>query len=197
LNLLYWGVGNPGPDLSGDVRKGDKRTLALPVVVKPACQGSSIGVHRIFSESDWNAALEDAFRYGSEMIVETFIEGRELTVGIIGQEALPVVEIVAPDGGYSYEVKYTKGKSKYLVPAPIDDKTVRECQKLALRVFKSLGCRGLARVDFRMTGKGELFVLELNSIPGFTETSLLPMAAAQSGLNFPALCDRIVQTIEL
>jgi D-alanine-D-alanine ligase len=178
------------------LRKGGKRTLPLPAVVKPASQGSSIGVHRVFVESEWDSSVNEAFSYGDELIVEEYIKGRELTVGVVGEDAMPVIEIAAPDDWYSYEAKYTKGQTKYFVPAPIDESTALMCQKLALQTFKALGCRGMGRVDIRMNDQGGLFVLELNNIPGFTETSLLPKAAAQSGLNFAALCDRIVCTIE-
>jgi D-alanine-D-alanine ligase len=178
------------------LRENGIRTLSLPVVVKPASQGSSIGVHRVFEEAQWEPAIRDALSYDKDVIVEAYIKGRELTVGIVGLDPMPVIEIAAPDDWYSYEAKYTKGQTRYLVPAPIDEKTALKCQELALRTFKALGCRGLARVDFRMSDEGELYVLELNNIPGFTETSLLPKAAAQSGLSFSALCDRIIKTIE-
>ena len=175
------------------LKKGKKPSLNLPVVVKPACQGSSIGVHRVTSGNGWNAALDDSFKYGTEVIVERYIEGRELTVGVVGDEALPVVEIVAPDEWYDYDAKYTKGACKYLVPAKIEAGTYAQCQEIALKTFRALGCRGLGRVDFRLSGDGRLYVLELNNIPGFTETSLLPKAAGQAGIGFPALCDRIMR----
>lgn len=187
------GISTPKYEVLG---KNGVRTLPLPVVVKPSSQGSSIGVHRVFEESEWSAAMGDALSYDKEVIVEAYIKGRELTVGIVGTDAMPVIEVVAPDDWYSYQAKYTKGETKYLVPAPIDAETAAKCQELALRTFKALGCRGLARVDIRMSGDGGLYVLELNNIPGFTETSLLPKAASQSGLSFSALCDRIIKTIE-
>ena len=173
---------------------GDSRTLDLPVVIKPACQGSSIGVHRVFSETEWTAALEDAFRYGDELLAETFIPGRELTVGIVEQTPLPVVEIVAPDGWYGYDAKYTKGETTYQVPADIDPDVASAAQAIALRVFEALACDGFGRVDFRLSDDGSLSVLELNTIPGFTETSLLPKAAVAAGMTFSQLCDRIMRT---
>lgn len=177
--------------------KGQKRSLKLPVVVKPACQGSSIGVHRVMKAADWDLALMDAFLYGSEIVVESYIKGRELTVGIVDGEALPVVEIVAPDDWYGFDAKYTRGASRYLVPAPLDEKTETLSRKIALKTFNVLGCRGLGRVDFRLSEEGRLYVLELNNIPGFTETSLLPKAAAQAGISFSSLCDRIMNTASL
>lgn len=179
------------------LRDGQSRGLPLPVVAKPACQGSSIGVHKVFHETEWEEAVRDGFTYGPELLVERYIEGRELTVGIVCDEALPVLEIVAPDCWYSFGAKYTSGACRYLVPAPLEEAQARTCRETALRVFRALGCRGLARVDFRMGADGEVYVLELNSIPGFTETSLLPKAAAAAGLAFPALCDRIMNVAEV
>ncbi len=176
------------------LREGDVRTLDLPVVVKPACQGSSIGVHCVFSEDEWDGALKDAFCYGEELLVEKFVAGRELTVGVVGRRALPVIEIVAADGWYGYEAKYTKGQTEYIVPAKIDDALAVEAQKIALKVFDALECSGFGRVDFILSDAGELDVLELNSIPGFTETSLLPKAAASAGIDFCELCDVIMQS---
>jgi D-alanine-D-alanine ligase len=171
--------------------------LALPVVVKPNAQGSSISVHRVAEPSEWDAALADALSCGDPVLVESFIEGAELTVGLVGDEVLPVIEIRAPEGNYSYHAKYTPGTTEYLVPAPISEEQTRACQSLALATHRALGCEGMSRVDFRMTSDGDLYVLELNSIPGFTETSLLPKAAAAAGIDFPALCRRIIETASI
>ncbi len=178
------------------LKKGDERNLSLPVVVKPSSQGSSIGVHRVMTEQEWPEAIADARLYGSETVVETYIGGRELTVGILGDVALPLVEIQAPESWYDYRAKYSKGTSKYVVPAQVDDKIKFKCQSLAIRTFYALGCRGFARVDFRVSADGEVYVLELNSIPGFTETSLLPKAAAAAGIGFCELCDNIINMAE-
>jgi D-alanine-D-alanine ligase len=172
---------------------GQARTLPLPVVVKPVRQGSSIGVHIVLQEQDWPAALKDAVTFDGQVLVESFIEGRELTVGVVGDQVLPVLEIRAPQGFYNYKAKYTKGATEYLVPAPIPEERAKACRELAGRVFGALGCEGMGRVDFRMTPAGKLFVLELNNIPGFTETSLLPKAARVAGIEFPELCDRILK----
>ena len=175
---------------------GGQATLPLPVVVKPARQGSSIGVHKVETGLEWSAAFMDALKYDANVIVEEFIKGRELTVGIVCGRVLPVIEIVAPDHWYDFEAKYkyTKGKTDYLVPAPISKKATTECQKLAMDVFKSLGCEGMGRIDFLMTADEKLYALELNNIPGFTETSLLPKSAASAGISFPELCDMIMQS---
>lgn len=185
-------AGIPTPDYEL-LRGGSARSLPLPVVVKPPCQGSSIGVHRVFQEADWQPALQDALTYGEDALVEAFIAGRELTVGIVGNDALPVVEIVAPGGWYDYTAKYTPGTTEYRVPAPIPEPVASRCQDIARRTFRALGCRGLGRVDLRMAEDGGLFVLELNNIPGFTATSLLPKAAQLAGMDYPRLCDRIVK----
>ena len=187
--------GIPSP-LYEVLSKGDKPTLELPVVVKPACQGSSIGVHCVTSENEREAALKDAFCYGETLLVEKFVKGRELTVGVVGRRVLPVVEIVTADGWYGYEAKYFKGNTKYIVPADIDHQVTADAQRIALRVFDALKCEGFGRVDFILSDDGELLVLELNSIPGFTETSLLPKAAASAGIAFSELCDIIMRNAE-
>lgn len=174
-----------------------RRTLALPVIIKPPCQGSTIGIHRVSTEAEWPAAFADALRYDGEVLVEAFIPGRELTCGVVGDEVLPVTEIIAPNDWYDFAAKYQPGQSRHLCPAPLDPATTRRCQQIALQVFKALGCRGLGRVDFRLTPEGELFVLELNNIPGFTNVSLLPEAAQVAGLTFPALCARIMEMATL
>jgi len=178
------------------VRKGGRRTMPLPVVVKPPRQGSSIGVSKVFSETQWPGALADALKYDTEAMVEEYISGRELTVGIVGDTVLPVVEIVAPGGWYDYTAKYTSGQSEYRVPAPLDEDTVRRCSRAAMGTFKALGCRGMGRVDIRLREDGAIFVLELNNIPGFTETSLLPKSAREAGISFPELCARIMELAE-
>ncbi len=172
--------------------RGQRRTLRLPVVVKPPRQGSSIGLSKVFEEEQWAPAVEAALAHDREVLVEAFIPGAELTVGIVGDQVLPVVEIRAPDGYYDYKAKYTKGLTEYLVPAPLAAEETRRCQELAWRTFTALGCRGMGRVDIRMTPEGHAYVLEMNTIPGFTETSLLPKAARAAGLEFPALCDKIL-----
>lgn len=184
----------PTPDYEV-LHRGDKRSLPLPVVVKPSRQGSSIGVHKVFEESEWNDAFGDALSYDEDVVVEAYIDGRELTVGIVEGEALPVVEIAARDDWYDYEAKYTEDAgTRYLVPAPIDETSSRSCRSLASRAFEALGCTGFGRADFRMSETGMQYLLEMNTIPGFTATSLLPKAAAEAGMSFSELCDRIVKT---
>ena len=185
------GVPTAGYEL---VRKGGRRRMPLPVVVKPSCQGSSIGVHMVFSENEWEAAVSDALTYGDEALVEEYIEGREVTVGIVGDKVLPAVEIVTPGDWYSYRSKYNSGgATRYLVPAPLSEETARGCADAAWETFQALGCRGFGRVDIRLSTDGKVNVLEMNTIPGFTETSLLPKAAKQAGMSFPALCAGIME----
>jgi D-alanine-D-alanine ligase len=169
-----------------------ERSLPFPVVAKPVRQGSSIGVHIVREAAQWPEAFRDALSFDGEVLVERYIEGSELTVGVVGEQVLPVIEIRPSRGFYSYKAKYEPGQTDYLVPAPIPPERARRCAEIAARVFSALGCAGMGRVDFRMDTAGELFVLELNNIPGFTETSLLPKAARAAGLSFPELCDRIM-----
>jgi D-alanine-D-alanine ligase len=196
-------AGVPVPE-SETLRAGQAHTLSLPLVVKPPRQGSSVGCHLVFDEAEWDAAFADALQYDSEVLVQQYIPGREFTVGVVESpsyeasaikwEVLPVVEIVTGDGWYDYTAKYEVDTTRYVVPAELDELTVAELQAMALRTFEALGALGFGRVDFRMNPAGELFVLELNTIPGFTSHSLLPKAAAAAGIDFPSLCDRIMRT---
>jgi D-alanine-D-alanine ligase len=173
---------------------GKTCSMGLPVVIKPARQGSSIGIHLVSEDSGMEAALADAFLYDEQVIAEKYIEGRELTVGIVADEILPIVEIDAPDTWYDYGAKYSDGTSQYFVPAPLDETCRRTCEGYARSLYRAVGCRGLARVDMRYSSDGSVYVLELNSIPGFTETSLLPKAAVHAGMSFNQLCDRVLRT---
>lgn len=173
--------------------------LKLPIVVKPASQGSTIGVTIVRTPSQWKEALRVAHRYDEEAMIEAFIPGHEVTVSLLDDAdgavtGLPAVEIVAPDGFYDFSAKYTKGRTQYLCPAPLSAAVSREIKQLAIRTYQALGCNGAARVDFRITPKGKSYVLEINTVPGMTETSLLPMAAGKAGLTYDALTERILQS---
>jgi D-alanine-D-alanine ligase len=163
-----------------------------PVVLKPVRQGSSVGLQFVERVEDWDAALAEAFRYDSEVLLEEKISGRETTVGILGLEALPVVEVRPRHGGYDYRNKYTVGRTEYFCPASFDGATTRRIQQAALGAFRAVGGRDYGRVDVIVRSNGEPVVLEVNTLPGMTETSLLPKAAAAAGINFPALCQRMV-----
>ena len=179
------------------LRPGQKRNLPLPVVVKPIRQGSSFGVHLVLRENEWTAALAEAMTYNNEVLVEEYIGGRELTVGIVGNEVLPIIEIRAPAGNYDFHAKYTMGVTEYLVPAPLEKEQTVSCRRLAWETYCALQCRGLGRVDLRLSPEGRIYVLELNTIPGFTETSLLPKAAKAAGCSFSSLCERIMEMAAL
>lgn len=168
-------------------------TLPLPVVVKPTCQGSSVGVTIVRDAALLDAALAEAFRFGDHVVVEEFVDGRELTVGILGETALPVVEVRPKSGVYDYQSKYTHGATEYEVPARMSDAKTRELQAVALAAFRAAGCRDYARVDFLLSrGDERPYVLEINTLPGMTETSLLPKAAGAVGIGFEELCSRMV-----
>ena len=165
--------------------------LGLPVVVKPSKQGSTVGLSIVRKREELAAAIEEAFRYDDEVMLEQFVAGRELTVGILGDQALPVGEIIPKHEIYDYECKYTPGMAEEVFPAQIPSDRAREAQDLARRAFQALKLRGCARIDFRMTDDGSMFCLEANTLPGMTQTSLIPQAAAAAGIDFPELCERI------
>jgi D-alanine-D-alanine ligase len=166
--------------------------LNLPVVVKPSKQGSTVGLSIVKRREDLAEAITEAFKYDDEVMIEQFVPGRELTVGILGDEALPVGEIIPKHEIYDYECKYTVGMAEEIFPAQIPTDRAREAQDLARKAFQALKLRGCARIDFRMTEDGSLFCLEANTLPGMTQTSLIPQAAAAAGITFPELCERIV-----
>jgi len=173
------------------ISPGQRPTLPLPVVVKAPREGSSVGVHIVHDESALESALADCASLDREILVEEFVEGRELTVGVVGDRALAIVEIRPHEGFYDYAHKYTKGASEYFCPAPLDNETARLVQEAALRAHRSLGLEVYSRVDVLLRADGSPFVLEANTIPGMTETSLLPKAAAAGGTGFLELCEEI------
>lgn len=170
-----------------------KPTLPLPVVVKAPREGSSVGVHLVREAGQLEAALADCANLDREILVEELVEGRELTVGVVGDRALAVVEIRPHEGFYDYAHKYTKGASEYFCPAPLDEATTRRVQETALAAHRALGLQVYSRVDILLRADGEPFVLETNTIPGMTETSLLPKAAAAVGVDFLAVCEEIAR----
>jgi D-alanine-D-alanine ligase len=190
------------------IKRGQKssRTQALrsaklrwPVVVKPASEGSTIGVTIVKKPAQWDEALALAHRYDHDAMVEAYIPGHEVTVSLLGRKnemplVLPAVEIVAANGFYDFAAKYEKGKTRYLCPAPLPSALTKQIRHLALRTYDVLGCGGAARVDFRITPRGRPYVLEINTAPGMTETSLLPMAAAQVGIDYEELTERILES---
>ena len=163
------------------------RTLSLPVVVKPTNQGSSLGITIVENESEWEPALETAFAYSEEVIVEKFIEGKLLAIGMNEMEPMPIVHIRPKSGFYDYEAKYTSGKTEYICPADLEENETNRCRQTAKQVFQVLRGRGFPRVDVILDHEGIPHVLELNPLPVMTPTSLLPMPARRLGLAFAAL----------
>jgi D-alanine-D-alanine ligase len=169
------------------------RRLGLPLVVKPSREGSTVGLTLVKDAGALAPAIAEAMRFDREVMVERFIPGRELTVGILGDRALPVGEIIPKHELYDYECKYTPGMAVEVFPADLTDAERAKVQDAAVRAFGALKLEGYARIDFRMTPDGEFFCLEANTLPGMTELSLIPQAAAAAGITFPELCDRVVQ----
>ncbi len=206
-----WGLANPDTAAS---------PLPLPVVVKPPCDGSSVGISKVSDAADWPAALAAAFQatrlpnpqtskrpdaQTPIALVEAFIPGREFTVGVVDGEPLPVIEIVAKGGWYGYDEKYTSNETRYPFldenerarptgdgGAGKDESLAHKLQRLALDAYAAVGCRGVTRVDFRVSPLGHCYVLELNTSPGFTAHSLVPKAGMKTGLSFAGVCDRIL-----
>lgn len=180
------------------IRPGQNPTIPLPIVVKPPRQGSTVGVYIVRNPTELASALTDVAKYDQEVLVEEFIAGRELTVGILGDQALPIIEIIPKSGFYDFNNKYpflnpnAGGGAEHVCPAKIDSDRTKQIQELALRAFRSLGLRVYGRVDVLLPEEGEPTVLEVNTIPGMTEASLLPEAAAAAGINYNALCLRII-----
>ncbi len=166
----------------------------MPVVVKPVTEGSSVGIGIAHDSTGWRSALETAAAAagpGGQLLIEEYIDGRELTVGILDDRALPIVEIIPRSGFYDYTRKYTPGQSEYVVPAQLAEKETERLQDHALRLYRAMGCKGMARVDFRVSPEGREACLELNTIPGLTSTSLLPKAAAAVGIGFGQLLEEV------
>lgn len=163
-----------------------------PLVVKPVRQGSSVGLQFVERVTDWPGALTAALKHDSEVLAEEKIIGRETTVGILGDKVLPVVEVRPKTGSYDYQNKYTAGATEYFCPAEFDAATTRRIQDAALGAFKAIGGRDYARVDVMVRADGSPVVLEVNTLPGMTETSLLPKAAAAAGISYAELCQQMV-----
>ncbi len=180
------------------MRKDDPKTLeetgvALPCVVKPSCGGSSIGVSIVRDAAEYDAALAEAFRYEDEIVVEDYIDGREFSVGVLGTEALPVIEIAPVEGFYDYQNKYRAGSALETCPADIPEEVAAEMRRIALEVCEVLGLTAYSRMDFLLDGNGNVFCLEANTLPGMTPMSLLPQEAAAVGMDFETLCEEILR----
>jgi D-alanine-D-alanine ligase len=168
----------------------------LPVVIKPVREGSTFGVSIVTNEKGIGPGLTEAFRFDEKVLVEVFIAGEEITVGVLDGVALPIIQVRPKSGFYDYAAKYTAGCTEYILPAPIDPKLYQRAQELATEAYHALQCQGAARVDF-MIGAGRLYCLEVNTIPGLTETSLLPKAARHAGISFSELVQRMLEGASL
>lgn len=185
---LPWRVAR-APDFAYDADAVED-LVGYPCIVKPSRQGSSVGLTVVGAADALEGAVRLASRYDTEVMIERFAKGRELTVGVLEEHALPPVEIRPKGGLYDYEAKYTAGMTEYLCPAPLAEETTAQVQAYALRAFRVLRLRGYARIDF-ILANDQLFCLEANTLPGMTATSLLPKGAAAVGIDFPSLCERI------
>ena len=180
------------------IHSGQRPTIPLPIVVKPAREGSTVGVVIVKNENALESAISEASKYDRELLIEEFVSGRELTIGILGEQALPIIEIVPKGGFYDFNNKYpflnpqAGGGAEHVCPANIDTGKTKAIQQLALRAFKAADLQVYGRVDVILSEGGEAFVLEVNTIPGMTEASLLPEAAAAAGIRYTDLCARII-----
>ncbi|MBW1645594.1 MAG: D-alanine--D-alanine ligase [Deltaproteobacteria bacterium] len=187
-------AGLPTPDYQVCRAAGDvDLQLPCPVVVKPVNEGSSLGISVVREPGSLPAALEQAFAYDGEVLIEKYVAGKEVTAAVLDDQPLPLIEIRPASGFYDYRAKYTPGQTEYLVPAPLAVKTAARLQKLAVAACRVTGCDcGAVRVDFRLDSEDNPYIIEINTIPGMTATSLLPKAALAAGLDFPSLIEKIV-----
>jgi len=177
-----------------EIKKGlqKKISLPLPVVVKPAREGSTIGISIVRREEELLSAFKKAVEYDEEILIEEFMKGKEITVGILEDIPLPMIEIVPKSGFYDFHSKYTKGETQYILPARISREKYLYAQEISLKAFQTLGCSGVARVDLMTDENENPFVIDINTMPGMTETSLLPKAASYAGIPFEDLVERIL-----
>jgi D-alanine-D-alanine ligase len=195
----WFGRGNvPTPEWEV-ISTDDRPSLSPPIVLKPPREGSTVGVHIIKSETEIYPAMKDLVRFGDNVLVEKFISGRELTVGILGEQALPLIEIIPKGGFYDFTNKYpflnpqAGGGAQHVCPAQVEPAKTAEIQRLALQAHRALGLEVYSRVDVILATDGSVYVLEANTIPGMTEASLLPEAAAAAGIGYADLCVRIIE----
>jgi len=194
--FLERGVVTPESEV---IEAGRRPKMSVPLVVKPARQGSTVGIVIVKQASELDSALNEAAKYDRKLLIEKFVSGRELTIGILGDQALPIIEIIPKGGFYDFNTKYpflnpqAGASAQHVCPAKIDSSLTKKIQELALAAFRALGLVVYGRVDVLLSDEGKPFVLEVNTIPGMTEASLLPEAAAVAGINYPDLCVRIIE----
>lgn len=167
--------------------------ISYPAVVKPNAEGSSVGVNLVFKKADAGSAIEDAFKYGDEILIEKFVKGKEVQVGILGNRALGAIEIVPKRAFYDYASKYEPGMSEHFFPARVPDAVYNRTLEAGLLAHKAIGCKGYSRVDFIIDDSGAPYILEVNTLPGMTATSLLPDIAKGVGISFPDLVEEILR----
>jgi D-alanine-D-alanine ligase len=194
--FLERGVVTPESEV---IAAGQRPKMSVPLVVKPARQGSTVGIVIVKNQNELDAALLEAAKYDRKLLIEKFVSGRELTIGILGDQALPIIEIIPKGGFYDFNTKYpflnpqAGASAEHVCPAKIDKTLTKKIQELALAAFRALGLVVYGRVDVLLSEQGDPFVLEVNTIPGMTEASLLPEAAAVAGITYPDLCLRIIE----
>ncbi|HOK56316.1 MAG TPA: D-alanine--D-alanine ligase [bacterium] len=192
--LIFNKIPTP-PFIILEKNKKIKLPFKFPVVVKPANLGSTIGIKIVYSEKELENAVNDAFLLDNEVFIEKFIKGKEVTVGIIGNEnieILPVIEIKVKKGFYDYKAKYTSGESFHIIPPDLPEKIIKKIEKIAEKTYKVLKCSGFARMEIMVDYNYNIYVLEVNTIPGMTKLSLLPDAAKFKGISFEQLCEKII-----
>jgi len=194
---VWMAEGLPTPNFEvvdgrSDFRKVAER-LGLPLMVKPVCEGSSIGMTKVRAAAGLDEAFALAVNYDRRVMVEKFIEGTELTAGILGDEVLPLIRLETPRDFYDYQAKYVADDTRYIIPCGLPPEQEREIRALCLRAFQSLGCSGWGRVDLMLDAAGKPWLLEVNTAPGMTDHSLVPMAARAAGLSYEDLCLRILE----
>ena len=170
-----------------------KNQLGMPLVVKPANHGSSIGLSLLEDEEGINAAIDLAFKFDQRIVIQEYIHGREFTVGILDKEALPVIEIISKNKFFDFQAKYQEGLTDYIIPASLGNSIAKKIQDVALKAHRLLGCSGCSRTDIILDKNGLPYILEVNTIPGMTATSLLPKAAKFIGIDFNHLCLKLLE----
>ncbi len=173
--------------------KAIAKRLGLPLMVKPASEGSSIGMSKVRAAGKLADAYKLAAKYDRVVIAESFVDGTELTVGILGEQVLPIIKLETPRDFYDYDAKYIADDTRYLIPCGLSEKKEKEVQTLCMKAFRTLGCEGWGRVDLMLNRRGRPYLLEMNTVPGMTDHSLVPMAARAAGLSYPDLCLRILE----
>jgi D-alanine-D-alanine ligase len=191
---LFDAAGIPTPPwrIAGKNPGSEANEIGFPLVVKPAAEGSTVGITVVREARQMEEAVALARQFHGQTLLEKFIAGRELSVGILDDEVLGTVEIRAKGGFYDYQAKYMRGDNEYLVPAPLDSAVDQAVRVAGLSAYRALGCWGQARVDIRLDEQNQPFVLEVNTLPGMTQTSLLPKIARAAGMDYGALCERIL-----